>query len=65
MKTEFKIPVEWSVFGVVKIEANSIDEALEYFNENIDEISLPEGDYIDNSFKLSDYTKEEILELYN
>lgn len=49
---KFKIPVEWSVYGVVEIEANSIEEAVNKFDETIDDIPLPDqSEYIDDSFK--------------
>ena len=40
MKT-WKIPVTWEVFGTVEIEAESLDEAMQIFDETEDEISLP------------------------
>jgi len=61
---EFKIPVSWEVFGIVKIEANSLDEAIAKFDNDIDNIPLPKegGEYIDASFKRED---EEICSLHN
>lgn len=56
-KKIFKIPVEWAVFGVVEIEANSFEEAIEIFDKTNDEIPLPEGDYIDGSFKRGKFNK--------
>lgn len=54
---KFKLPVEWAVFATVEIEAETIDDAIKYFNENIDDIPLPEHNddecYIDGSFQLS------------
>ena len=38
MKT-FEIPVSWEASGFVKIEANSLEEAIEIFDEKEDEIS--------------------------
>jgi len=62
MKT-WKIPVTWEVYGTVKIEANSLNEAIKIFDETEDEISLPlDSEYIDGSFKREDY---EIIELNN
>ena len=50
----FKIPVNWEVYGTVEIEAGSIEEAINIFDEQSDDIPLPEGDYIDGSFKRED-----------
>jgi hypothetical protein len=51
----FKIPVSWEVFGIVEIEANSLDEAINIFDETSDDIPLPlENDYIDGSFNRED-----------
>ena len=47
----FKIPVSWEMFGLIEIEANSIEEAVRIFDEQSDDLSLPEGDYIDSSFQ--------------
>ena len=50
-----KLPVTWEVCGFVEVEANSIEDAVAYFNENSDYISLPkESEYVDGSFRLSD-----------
>ena len=51
MKT-FKIPVSWEAYGFVKIEANSLEEAIKIFDEKEDQISLPlDSEYIDGSFR--------------
>lgn len=49
---KYKIPVEWSMCGMVEIEASSLEEAINIFDETIDDIPLPtDPDYIDDSFK--------------
>lgn len=54
MKT-FEIPVSWKASGFVKIKANSLEKAIEIFDEKEDEISLPlDSKYIDGSFKRSE-----------
>jgi hypothetical protein len=59
----WKIPVTWEVFGIVEIEAESLDEAIEIFDEKEDQIKLPfDSEYIDASFKRED---EEIIALHN
>ena len=53
---KFKLPVTWEVCGVVEVEAESLEAAVDYFNENSDYIKLPTGEdvvYVDGSFNLS------------
>lgn len=59
MKT-FKIPVSWEEYGFVEIDANSIEEAIEIFDRQSDDIPLPEGNYVDGSWsrEASDFIKE-------
>ena len=54
MKKWFKIPVTWEEYGEIEIEATSLEEAIAIFDEKEDEYSLPEGEYIDGSFKRED-----------
>lgn len=62
MKT-WNIPVTWEVYGTVKIEAETLEEAIKIFDKTEEEISLPlDSEYIDGSFKREDY---EIIELNN
>jgi len=59
----YKIPVSWEVYGIVEIEADSLDDAIRDFDNRIDEISLPlNNDYIDGSFHRED---EETCSLNN
>lgn len=52
---KIKLPVTWEVCGLVEVEANSIEEAIEYFNQNASDIELPENpEYVDGSFVLID-----------
>jgi len=48
----FKIPCSWEMYGVLRIEAKSLEEAIEKAKKEQDTCSLPDGDYIDASFKL-------------
>ena len=55
-KKKFKLPVTWEMCGVVEVEAESLEAAVDYFNENSDHIKLPTGEdvvYVDGSFNLS------------
>lgn len=58
----FRIPVEWASFGIVNIEADTLEEAIAKFDETIDDIPLPEGDYIDGSFIRCKASDESVLE---
>ena len=62
MKT-FKIPVTWGSWGIVEVEAETLDEALNKFDRDEDEYSLPEAEYIDGSFEREEDI--EIIELNN
>ena len=50
----FNIPVSWEAYGSVEVEAESIEEAVNTFDANEDGYPLPEGNYIDGSFKRED-----------
>ena len=64
MKT-FKIPVEYKLWGLVEVEANSLEEAIEYANENISEKALTDRpEYVEASFEIAAYDADE-LKLYN
>tara|TARA_R110000868_G_scaffold60526_3_gene184740 strand:+ start:921 stop:1109 length:189 start_codon:yes stop_codon:yes gene_type:complete len=55
---KYKIPVTWTVCGVMEIEADNLDEAILL----ADDAPLPtESDYIDGSFEVN----EPMLEYYN
>lgn len=67
MKQTFKIPVEWSVYSTVEIEAESLEEAIKIFDETVDDISLPiDPDYMNGTFKrsCSEYPFPNVLEYY-
>ena len=62
---KIKLPVSWEVFGFVEVEADSIEEAMEFFEENADSFSLPnDGEYVDGSFALT-CNEPEFIALYN
>lgn len=61
----WKIPVTWECYGVVEVEGNTIEEAIANFHKKEDSDSpfaLPEANYVDGSFKLSDDDEEELIE---
>lgn len=50
----YEIPVEWLVSDVVKIRANSLEEAIKTFME--EEYRIPTGsepEYVDGSYRMS------------
>ena len=53
-KSEFIIPVTWQVFDNLKVQANSLEEAYDYVNENLDIIPLDsDNEYADGSYEIS------------
>lgn len=61
----FKIPVEYKVWGTVEVEAETMEEALEYARNNIDTLELPdEPEYVDDSYVIAVKDVEE-LKNYN
>ena len=48
-----RLAVTWEIAGYVDVEANTLEEAMEKFREESDYIQLPNGDYVDGSFRLS------------
>lgn len=52
---QFSIPVVWQVWDKVIVEAETIEDAIHYIKENIDDIPLgTEPEYIDNSYRIDD-----------
>ena len=51
MKT-YKISCTWQVFGEAEIEADSLEEALDKAEADLDAIPLPEANCIDGSFTI-------------
>lgn len=67
---KFKIPVYWEMYARIEVEANSLEEAIEIFDQkeqSADPYGLPDGYYLDDSFERHrdiDYIIE-INNLYN
>ena len=58
---KFYLPVTWEECSVAEVEAENLEEAIEYFNEHSDEIDTPnEKHYVDGSFCLSTTEVEEL-----
>ena len=49
---EWSIPVSWEVCGMVKIKANTLEEAIHTARHD-DSIELPYGEYVDGSFDVT------------
>ena len=65
---KYKIPVSWEVCGMIEVEVEdgvSLEEAIEKAIEQDknDEISLPESEYIEGSFKIE--TDSEYVQIFN
>ena len=52
MKT-WKIPVEWTMKGVIFVEANTLEAAID-IAVNDSSIPLPDGDYLEGSWTVPD-----------
>ena len=53
-KKVFSIPVEWVVTETLDIKADSLREAIDFINDNLDTIPLgTEPEYIDGTYKIS------------
>lgn len=61
----WRIPVTWEVYGMVEIEAETLDEAMSIARDDDGVIPLPEGDYVDGSWRLTEEDGELVRELYN
>lgn len=61
---KWSIPVSWEVCGMVEIEANTLEEAIDIAKRD-DSIELPYGEYVDGSFDVTVDDDELIREAYN
>ena len=66
MKKKWKVPVSWEMCGIIEIEAETLEDALEQVQYHPDEVPIPDDSaYVDGSFSLSMYEVEEIRTIYN
>jgi hypothetical protein len=56
--SKYKVSVEWIMFATLEVEASSMEEAISIV-ENEDG-SLPDGDYLDDSFQVNTQITAEI-----
>lgn len=59
------LAVTWEMAGYVEVEADSVEEAMEKFNKESDYMRLPNGDYVDGSFRLITDSVEEMEAMVN
>lgn len=65
MKT-WKIPVIWEEMGVIKVIANTLEEAMELAKDTDGVIPLPDNSsYVDGSWQLATDDMKYIRECYN
>lgn len=56
-----KVAVTWEMCGYVDIDAETMKEAMEKFNNDSENIELPtDGEYVDGSFQLTSDNVEEM-----
>lgn len=55
---KYKVSVEWIMFTTLEVEASSMEEAISIV-ENEDG-SLPDGDYLDDSFQVNTQITKEL-----
>ena len=53
----YKIPVYWTMFDTMEVEADSLKDAI---SKAVDIMPLPQGDYVDGSFTVEMQTLNEI-----
>lgn len=60
----WKIPVTWEMYGVVRVEADTLKAAMEIAEDPDGDIPLPkDGNYVDGSWALSS-TDPEYVQLF-
>ena len=60
----FKIPVTYKVFEFAYVEAETLDEAIDFVKEHPDEIEiLKEPEYVDDTLEVDGTQKE--IEVFN
>ena len=53
MKKSFNVVVKCVIYGTISVEAENLEEAIKFAEDNIDELPFPdESEYIDGSYKI-------------
>lgn len=51
----FRIPVNYSVWGIIEVSAETLEDAIKYSRNNIHELPLPERpEYIEDSYEVEE-----------
>ena len=48
---KYLIPVVWSMYGRIEVEADTVEEAFEEADAHLNDFPLPEGFYLEDSFE--------------
>lgn len=54
----FIIPVEWSMYSTIRVEADTLEHAVAKAKACIDDIPITDGEYIDGSYTIKDDMEE-------
>lgn len=58
----YLIPVEWSVYSTIKVEADNLKDAIKKANAAIDDLPIScDCEYMDGSYKINADDEDEIL----
>lgn len=65
MKT-WKIPVSWTMMGVIEVEADSLDKAIEVAKDDEEVVPFPDnGCYMAGSWEVDCFDKNYLRKYYN
>lgn len=64
--TTWRIPVVWSMVGVVKVEADTLSDAIKIAEDSDCVIPLPDNGYfLDGSWEVDCFDEDYLREYYN
>lgn len=59
---KYKIPVSWTMSGIVEVKANSAEEALKTLKQNAKYVQIPvQQHYVDESFHVDCDNPEDLV----
>lgn len=59
---KYIIPVSWTLFSNVIVEADNLQDALDICKKRIDDLPLGDGTYLDESYHIDAENDEEVFE---